>query len=117
MVQIICYNYVETPQEMIREFDIDICCYGYNPEVGLVTGEGSPSLSDLQKKMEGVIPVKIQPSACIAKGVTASRLDRFAERFGCDTQQAKEQLIPVPEPSYECSYGRRVWPVTKHVEK
>lgn len=116
-VQIICYNYVATPQDIIRGFDIDICGYGYNPELGLVVADGSPSFSDLRKKMEGVIPVSINPTGCMAKVITENRLDRFADRFNCDVKKAKKQLQKVQAPGghYPYRYGRRVWPVPEHV--
>lgn len=128
LVQIMFYNYVRSFEELVSEFDIDICMYGYNPRRGLVQGAGSPTLRAFSEKMVGTKPLEVNEYV-VDPYLTKSRLRRFERRYGCDVRESIKKLeVEIEKEALRASegevseevvtsYGRDVWEVKRRSPK
>lgn len=84
-VQFLFKNDVKGVQSLIERFDLDICQFGYDGEE-LYTGS-DVDLESVKRALCGKGPVRLL-NPCS----TYARLLRFRERYGCDVQQAANDL-------------------------
>lgn len=84
-IQFLYKDGVETPQQLIETFDLDICQFGYDGNELYVGSE--VDVGAVKKAMQGKGPVKL-----LSSGSTYARLLRFQTRYGCDVQQAANDL-------------------------
>lgn len=83
--QFLYKNNTNSPQDIIDQFDLDICQFGYD-------GKDLYYGSDIEVKEVLKALFKGGPVSLMRSSSTYTRLKTFKERYGCDIEQAVEDL-------------------------